>query len=139
MAIATLFSARVERAKRAFRPPRRKSVLRRIVFLVALFPSAALTQDTLQFNVPYHCPDGTDKIITQCKPYGRGEMCYWRNERNGQLINEQFNVRGQMDGWLAICKVQKRASATASGGTSSPAQATRQPSPSLVATPSGRI
>ena len=110
-----------------------------IAFLVALLPSTAQAEEALQFNMPYHCPDGTDKIITQCKPWGRGEVCYWRNERNGQLINEQYNVRSQMDGWLAICKVQKPASATASARAANSTQATRQPPSTLVATPSGRI
>jgi len=45
-----------------------------------------------------------------------------------------------MDGWLAICKVQKPTSATAPAGVANSTKATRQPPPStLVATPSGRI
>ena len=106
---------------------------------VALFPPAAATQETLQFNVPYHCADGTDKVITQCKPWGRGEVCYWRNEKNGQLINEQYNVRPQMDGWLAVCKVQKPASAPAAAATPAAAQSQQPPPSTLVAAPSGRI
>ena len=69
--------------------------------------SIAAAQEALQFNVPYHCPDGTDNIITKCATNARGgEVCFWREEKNGQLIVERFNVRGQMDGWLKICKVQ---------------------------------
>src|ERR1700704_4103179 len=77
-----------------------------IVLGAALSASIADAQEPLQFNVPYHCPDGTDNIITRCDTYPRGQVCYWRQERNGQLIVEIHNVRGQMDGWLKICKVQ---------------------------------
>ncbi|MBZ5524946.1 MAG: hypothetical protein LAP21_22170 [Acidobacteriia bacterium] len=139
MAIFSGFPVWVVRSESALSPLKHTSFFLRIAFLIALFPYVAQTQEALQFNVPYHCPDGTDKIITQCKPWGRGEVCSWRNERNGQLINEQYNVRSQMDGWLAICKVQKPASATASASAANATQATRQPPPSLVATPSGRI
>jgi len=71
-----------------------------------LFVSLTAAQEALQFNVPYHCPDGTDNIITKCQYNARGEICFWRQEKNGQLIVERYNVRGQMDGWLKICKVQ---------------------------------
>jgi hypothetical protein len=78
---------------------------------LVLWPSAASAQEPLQFNVPYHCPDGTDNIITRCASNARGEVCSWREEKNGQLIVERFNIRSQMDGWLKICKVQSKASA----------------------------
>src|SRR4029077_15220643 len=71
-----------------------------------LIASLSIAQEALQFNVPYHCPDGTDNIITKCQSNARGEICFWRQEKNGQLIVERYNVRGQMDGWLKICKVQ---------------------------------
>src|SRR5262249_38835800 len=55
----------------------------------------------------YVCPDGTANIITRCEKNARGgEVCFWREEKNGQLIVERFNIRSQMDGWLKICKVQ---------------------------------
>jgi hypothetical protein len=74
--------------------------------------SILAAQETLQFNVPYHCPDGTDNIITKCQTNARGgQICFWREEKNGQLIVERYNVRGQMDGWLKICKVQTPAPA----------------------------
>ncbi len=77
------------------------------VFVGVVFcASIAAAQEPLQFNVPYHCPDGTDNIITKCVTNARGgQICYWREEKNGQLIVERYNVRGQMDGWLKICKV----------------------------------
>ena len=73
----------------------------------------ASAQEPLQFNVPYHCPDGTDKVITHCQSNARGEVCVWRDEKNGQLIGERFNIRSQMDGWLKICKVQGKPGASA--------------------------
>ncbi|HXH66746.1 MAG TPA: hypothetical protein VNI81_06060 [Candidatus Limnocylindrales bacterium] len=73
---------------------------------LSLSRSLDAAQEALQFNVPYHCPDGTDNIITKCQSNARGTVCFWREEKNGQLIVERFNVRGQMDGWLKICKVQ---------------------------------
>jgi hypothetical protein len=70
-----------------------------------LLPAVAGAQQPLQFNVPYTCQDGVTRIITRCEKNARGgEVCFWREEKNGQLIVERFNVRGQMDGWLATCK-----------------------------------
>src|SRR5262245_20743891 len=87
----------------SFRP-----VIMTLVLGVVLFFSIAAGQEPLQFNVPYHCPDGTDNIVTRCETNARGgEVCYWREEKNGQLIVERFNIRSQMDGWLKTCKVQK--------------------------------
>jgi hypothetical protein len=86
--------------------------------------SAAIAQEPLQFNVPYHCQDGSDKIITRCQSNARGEVCFWRVEKNGQLVVEVFNIRSQMDGWLKVCKVQSKASAPAAGPT---AQSLAQP------------
>jgi hypothetical protein len=64
-----------------------------------LWPSAASAQEPLQFNVPYHCPDGTDNIITRCQSNARGEVCFWRQEKNGQLIMERYNTAARwMDG-----------------------------------------
>lgn len=77
-----------------------------IILVPLLCASVLAAQEPLQFNVPYHCPDGTDNIITRCAPYKGRETCIWRVEKNGQLIHEVSNVRSQMDGWLAVCKVQ---------------------------------
>src|ERR1700732_2554631 len=82
-----------------------------IVLGAVLSASIADAQEPLQFNVPYHCADGTDNIITRCHTSPRGQICYWCEEKNGQLIVERYNVRGQMDGWLKICKVQTAQSA----------------------------
>ncbi len=73
---------------------------------VVICTSIVAAQEALQFNVPYHCPDGTDNIVTRCQSNARGEVCFWREEKNGQLIVERYNIRSQMDGWLKVCKVQ---------------------------------
>src|SRR5262245_27136275 len=73
-----------------------------LLFLPAF---ADAQQPPLQFNVPYSCQDGVTRIISRCEKNARGgEVCFWREEKNGQLIVDRFNVRGQMDGWLAMCK-----------------------------------
>lgn len=77
-----------------------------LIAFALLAVSVLAAQEPLQFNVPYHCPDGTDNIITRCAPWKGRETCVWRVEKNGQLIHEVSNVRTQMDGWLKICKVQ---------------------------------
>jgi len=81
-------------------------VSRVVTFVGCLMvPTLANAQQPLQFNVPYSCQDGVTRIISRCEKNARGgEVCFWREEKNGQLIVERFNVRGQMDGWLAMCK-----------------------------------
>jgi hypothetical protein len=106
------------------------------IFLLALLFLAAATsataQEALQFNVRYHCEDGTDKVITRCQSNARGEVCVWRDEKNGQVIGERFNIRSQMDGWLKVCKVQVKPAAQ-----STPQPAT--PSSSAAALPTGTL
>lgn len=100
------------------RVTRISSLLRIAAILLGGVLSASIVyaQEPLQFNVPYHCPDGTDNIITRCDTNARGgQICYWRQEKKGQLIVERYNIRGQMDGWLKICKVQT-AQTTKPGG-----------------------
>lgn len=68
-------------------------------------PALASAQQPLQFNVPYSCQDGYTRIISRCEKNARGgEVCFWREGKNGQFDSERYNVRGQMDGWLAMCK-----------------------------------
>ncbi len=88
-----------------FSPVVQRGALRSLWF-VLLFPVMTSAQEPLQLNVPYHCEDGVTRIITRCASNPRGEVCSWREEKNGQLIVERYNVRGQMDGWLKTCKVQ---------------------------------
>src|SRR5262249_4373038 len=98
-----------------------------VVLEVVLFASVVAGQEPLQFNVPCHCPDGTDKIVTRCASNARGEVCFWREEKNGQLIVERFNIRSQMDGWLKVCKVQDAPSVKQTAAPSPPGQALNPP------------
>ena len=90
----------------------KRSLLRNATILigsllcVSMLAAQEPGQEALQFNVPYHCPDGTDNVITRCAPYKGRETCIWRVEKNGQMVHEVSNIRSQMDGWLKICKVQ---------------------------------
>ena len=97
-----------------------------------LLASFAGAQEPLQLNVPYSCQDGVTRIITRCEKNARGgEVCFWREEQNGQLIVERFNVRGQMDGWLAMCKAPSAQPAATPGQPGS----TPRPSTQAVAPP----
>ncbi len=85
--------------------------------LLALLPGASLlsAQEALppvQFNVPYRCVDGTSYIIHRCEPRGRGEVCFYRIEKNGQLVTEVFNIRSQLTGFMKACPVQPASSAS---------------------------
>ena len=104
-----------------------------VVGCLLLTPAFAGAQQPLQFNVPYSCQDGYTRIITRCEKNARGaEVCFWREEQNGQVIGERYNVRGQMDGWLAMCKappVQPAATPAQPGAPPRPAaQAVAPPS-----------
>jgi hypothetical protein len=76
-----------------------------VVGSLVVLPASAGAQQPLQFNVPYSCQDGVTRIISRCEKNARGgEVCFWREGQNGQFDSERYNVRGQMDGWLAMCK-----------------------------------
>ena len=108
------------------------STLSRVTMLVGwlMAPALASAQQPLQFNVPYSCQDGVTRIISRCEKNARGgEVCFWREGKNGQFDSERFNVRGQMDGWLAMCKAPPAPTATPA-----PAQAAA-PAPQAVAPP----
>ena len=96
-----------------------RAALRRMAALLLSMPFIALTavaQEPLQFNVPYRCADGTTYIIEKCGPYGRFEMCTWREEKNGQVITTANSERTQMYGRLKPCPVQAAAKPAATTG-----------------------
>jgi hypothetical protein len=67
-------------------------------------PALASAQEPLQFNVPYSCQDGYTRIISRCEKNARGgEVCFWREGKNGQFDSERYTVRAQMD-WSTTCK-----------------------------------
>ena len=51
---------------------------------VLLYPSTVAAEETLQLDVPYLCPDGTTNIVTRCQSNARGEICFWREEKDGR-------------------------------------------------------
>ncbi|NDQ58363.1 MAG: hypothetical protein GZ088_14935, partial [Acidipila sp.] len=75
-------------------------------------------QEPLQFNVPYRCADGTVYIIQRCEKNARGgEMCAWREEKNGQLVVDAVSVRTQMYGRLKPCPPDSAARGAVPGAT----------------------
>lgn len=90
---------------------------------LALSSMAVAAQEPLQFNVPYKCADGTQYVIEKCAPYGRFEMCTWREEKNGQVVVTANSERTQMYGRLKPCPVQPAAK------PGSPAQAPKPGQP----------
>lgn len=77
----------------------------------------------LQLNVPYHCDDGKTVIIEKCASNARGEVCTWREEKNGQLIVERFNVRSQMTGMMKQCHLPNTAGTAKPGAPGPPSSA----------------
>src|SRR5262245_40919013 len=112
------------------------------VFLtLVICTSVAEAQEPLQFNVPYRCGDGTSYIITNCQVKGRFEFCFWREEKNGQLVVEAYSERTQMYGRLKPCPVEAGAHSTqtvvkpapaASGKLVNPPYLAEMPSPERV-------
>jgi hypothetical protein len=84
--------------------------------LLGLVPGASLVSaqeplPPLQFNVPYRCADGTAYIIHRCETGRKGEVCFFRIEKNGKLETEAYNVRSRMTGWMKACPAQAGAQA----------------------------
>jgi hypothetical protein len=73
---------------------------------ITLFMSTQQSLPPIQFNVPYRCADGTTYIIQRCETGRKGEVCFYRIEKNGQLETESYNVRSQMTGWMTACPPQ---------------------------------
>ena len=101
---------------------------------LGVLPASADAQQPLQFNVPYSCQDGFTRIISRCEKNARGgEVCFWREGKNGQFDSERYNVRAQMDGWLAMCKAPPAPTAPAPAATA-PARPAAQPPAAAQAT-----
>lgn len=90
--------------------------------LISIAPvSIAAPRDALQFNVPYRCPDGTTNTILHCASKGRGQVCFWREQRSGKLPTERHSERAQIETWVKLCRVPA-ASPQPSPGLSSSAR-----------------
>jgi hypothetical protein len=124
-------------------------VSRVVTFVGCLMvPAVANAQEPLQFNVPYSCQDGVTRIISRCEKNARGgEVCFWREGQNGQFDSERYNVRAQMDGWLAMCKplpAQPAATPRPAAPSAAPAPSANRPalptnSANVAGTPSPKI
>src|SRR6185503_21323631 len=105
-----------------FRGSYRFSLITGLAILVlvplALFVSAQETLPPIQFNVPYRCTDGTTYIIQRCEMGRKGEVCFYRIEKNGQLETESYNVRSQMTGWMTACPPPPQPQAAPAGSPS---------------------
>jgi hypothetical protein len=91
--------------------------------LVAKIASAQQTAPLPPFNQPVSCPDGLICIVESCKPWGPNEMCVWRSERNGELINRVNTRRDVLSERLKDCKPVSRPTAPppqTSGGLQQP-------------------
>ena len=94
---------------------------------ITLFVSAQETLPPIQFNVPYRCADGTTYIIQRCEMGRKGEVCFYRIEKNGQLETEAYNVRSQMTGWMTSCPPPQSPPAQAGSRGAQPGPAPGQP------------
>ena len=86
----------------------------------------------LQFNVPYRCSDGITYIVHRCEPKGHGEVCFWREEKNGQLVTEAFSVRGQTAARVQACRVESGTPAGQPGQTPNPPYLSEMPTEERV-------
>ena len=64
-------------------------------------------QDSMQFNVPYLCPDGSTYVVHKCEKGPKFEFCYYQRDYN----SERYNVRSQVANQMATCKIKSPASA----------------------------
>jgi hypothetical protein len=67
-------------------------------------------------NQPYHCTSGLTFTILDCKPYGKDQMCTWReDDKNGRQVTTTNSLWTQMTGRLAGCSVASAAKPAAAG------------------------
>src|SRR5258708_840850 len=81
-----------------------------VLFLVATPLVSA--QDSMQFNVPYLCPDGSTYVVHKCEKGPKFEFCYYQRDQN----SERYNVRSQVANQMNTCKVQGPPSDAAANG-----------------------
>src|ERR1700688_4468804 len=86
------------------------------LFAPLLFALPLAAQDSLQFNVPYLCPDGSTYVVHKCEKGPKFEFCYYQRDQN----SERYNVRSQVANQMNTCKVKGSASAAASASAQPP-------------------
>jgi hypothetical protein len=82
-----------------------RNLARLVVPFVFALPLAA--QDSMQFNVPYLCSDGSTYVVHKCEKGPKFEFCYYQRDQN----SERYNVRSQVANQMATCKIKGPASA----------------------------
>src|SRR5438045_3908639 len=80
-------------------------------------PSLLCAQDSLQFNVPYLCSDGSTYVVHKCEKGPKFEFCYYQRDQN----SERYNVRSQVANQMATCKVNGKPAPAAEAGALQPA------------------
>ncbi len=88
-------------------------------------PQLLLAQDSLRFNVPYACPDGSTYVVHRCATGPKGEFCYYQADQESERYNRRADVAYQM---TQQCKLKGSASPA-------PAATAQQPSDLQVNTP----
>ena len=59
-----------------------------------MIPALASAQQPLRINIPYSCQDGITRTIQQCGKNARGgDVCQWREEKNGKLQMQYMKCR----------------------------------------------
>ena len=66
-------------------------------------PSTDTTsQQTLQFNAPYHCNGGMTVTVTSCEQQAGREYCEIKVEQNGKFVFKDVDLREQVFGWREV-------------------------------------
>jgi hypothetical protein len=71
-----------------------------------------LAQDSLKFNVPYVCPDGSTYVVHRCQTGPKGEFCFYQRDQN----SERFNLRSAVAYQMNTCKLNGPAASAAPPG-----------------------
>jgi hypothetical protein len=77
--------------------PRMRCVV--LTFALLLSPLVTirvlLAQDSLKFNVPYLCPDGSTYVVHRCETGPKGEFCFYQRDRDSERFNRRSDVANQ--------------------------------------------
>lgn len=90
-----------------------------IAGLLLVFASLAAAQDSLQFNVPYLCSDGSTYVVHRCEKGPKFEFCYYQRDQNSERYNKRADVWNQM----RQCKLKGATPVAASASQASSSQA----------------
>ncbi len=90
-----------------------------ITVLLVVSASLAAAQDSLQFNVPYLCSDGSTYVVHRCEKGPKFEFCYYQRDQNSERYNKRADVWNQM----RQCKLKSAAPVAASVSQASSSQA----------------